>query len=253
MITHPERAVLLAHADGELDDDAAPGVVRHVAACAECSVEITSLRGASNDFASTLHALDADEPAAWNAPAAAPAEVIPLRPPAQHRAPAGGHGILRWAAGILLIGGAAASAAIVVLDRLADTPEPSAAVPTATSAGAQDAVAAVVATPLGGELRVAIDGAGTAARLYVAFDDDAAPTVAVTGTGAPRFTAAAGRVDIALDAEATGVRVTVPTALRTEITMNGRVVARVTYGTADPAAAADGTGIPLGLAPPGGR
>lgn len=252
MTTHPERDVLIAHADHELAVDEAREVVTHVAGCEECSAVTASLRKDTADFASLLHMLDGAEPEAWHSvtrDASQEVDVLPLWQPSQARPARQGtrqpQHALRWAAGILLTTAAASAAAIAALDMWPRTAtvEPA---PTAGTAATEQGVATVIALPADGALAVALDNAGAGARLHIEVNDDGDASVAVAGTDAPRFTASAGRVDVVLGSGTSMVRVTVPRTLnRAEVTLDGNVVATISSGTVVPAAAAAPDGMTL--------
>jgi anti-sigma factor RsiW len=275
MTVHPARAVLLAHADGELTNLEDRKVARHVETCAECDSTVAELRVGSTIFSSVLNVLDGAEPAHWSRDgeetsryaARNDADVLPLRAPGRfdemNSAPArfpersdpqttssGRHtiarfpsGALRWAAGILLLAGATVSAAIVGSNMLSNTPAATETVAEPASVAAT--VAAVMVTPVGGEIRLVISGAGSDSRLLVTFADRADASVAVESAAAPRFRAEEGRVDLALDGAAAVVRLTLPTSLRTAtVTADGAVIATVRDAQVQPAAAAR-AGIPL--------
>lgn len=257
MMTHPGLDTLLAHADGELSTNEERDIARHAAGCAACSASLAELRGSSALFAGTLHVLDGEEPAAWSStlpvatpsyfelPAAAPNEPVQHTPmiPLRHRAtaPAARHA-LRWAAGIALVAGAAASAAIIA-DRLGTVTGPPAGVE--PPAAVEPAVATVMATPRAGVLHVALTGAGAGSRLHVLLSDGSEPSVAVEGGDSPRFTASAGNVDVDLRGSDAAVRVTAPTSLRElMITFNGVPLALSRDGVLTPPDAGT-SGIPI--------
>ena len=261
MITHPEHDVLLAHVDAELGGDEAREVATHVATCIVCSRAISSLQADAAGFAALLSSLDALEPADWQSPTG---PVVPdvggidvgpalagstrLRPRRNQRTAEPRQTILRWAAGILLTTAVAASAAVVVLD-VWPASEPLTVTPVgrAAPAPAEPVVASVIATPEGGTLSVTLSNAPAGARLHILLEDDAPPSVAVTGPDAPRFTAVAGHVDVRLAAATSAVRVTLPRSMdRVEIMLDGAVVATVARGSVSPAAAATPEGMPLG-------
>lgn len=248
MMTHPGLDTLLAHADGELSIEDERDIALHAAGCAACSESLTELRGSAALFAGSLHVLDGAEPAEWSiaAPELLEAEsaepVIPLRRRAA--APATRHA-LRWAAGIALIAGAAASAAIIAerIGPAADQP-----VDAAPPVSVEPAVATIIATPRGGVLHVALSGAGAGSRLHVALGDVAEAAVAVEGGESPRFTAATGRVAVDLRGSTATVRVTVPSDLTEVLVMSDGVpLAIVRDGVLTPTVAGT-SGVPLDAA-----
>jgi anti-sigma factor RsiW len=247
MTMHPGSDVLLAHADGELPDDD-DELVRHIEQCTECSAAVARLRDDSRSFAAALRALDEAEPRYW----ARDEEVVVLPlaarsvrvTPAMSRSSGG----LRWAAGILLVAGAAVSAAVVGARILSDANEGT--VPASEPATAQPGVAAVMMSPVGGQVVVAVSGAGTDSRLFVTFADRPDASVAVEGAGSPRFRAVDGRVDLDLAGASAVVRVTLPQSLRrATIAVDDTTIATVRDGQVTPPAAA-GAGIPLDIIGP---
>jgi hypothetical protein len=260
MRTHPGLYTLLAHADGELTVDEERDIARHAADCSACSASLAELRGSSALFAGTLHVLDGAEPEAWSSPShdaeplsfepptAEPSDVVPTVPviPLARRAspPATRHA-LRWAAGIALVTGAAASAAIIA-DRVSTAGEPP--VNAEPTAAVEPAVATVIATPRAGVLRVTLTGAGAGSRLHVLLVDAAEPSVAVEGGDSPHFTAAVGSVAVDLRGSAAAVRVTAPTDLRElMITFDGVPLAISRDGVLTPPDAGT-SGVPIDTA-----
>lgn len=266
MMLHPGSEMLLAHVDGELAGDEDRDVVRHLEECTECSAAVARLRDDSTSFGRALHALDDAEPAQWR-----PQDderVLPLRPSSvdgaasrslqSHAAGSsassrsrrdsqswrlGGRGVLRWAAGVLLVAAATVSAAVVGVRILADGVQepPVADDPVAVESG----VAAIMVTPVAGRVEVRVSGAGAGSELFVSFAGRADARVAVEGTGSPRFRVANGRLDLDLEGAAAVVRVTLPQSLpNATIVSDDITVATVRNGRLEPADAAT-AGIPL--------
>lgn len=236
MTVHPESGVLLAYADDELSRDEHREVARHLAECAGCSAAVASLRAETMKVADAVYALDDAEPAHWSRDGTA--DVLPLRLHAvQHRADRyRSSDVLRWAAGILLVAGATASAAVVGT-RLSERDDASArgVAPVTVPPGA----AAVMVTPAGGEVRIVVSGAGTASRLFMSFADRATASVAVEGAASPRFRVVDGRVDLDLQGATAVVRLTLPQSLRAaSVTTNGTTAVTVQDGQVMPAEAA---------------
>lgn len=250
MMEHPGRDTLLAHVDRELTADEERRVTTHVAGCAACGTAVSELRADVLLLAGSVRALDADEPAHWVQPSEvtpAPAgDVLPLR--SHHEWAVGRRSgrsdALRWAAGILLFAGATAGAAIVGVRVLSDTSEP--VMTTDQPATPEPNVAAVMATPMDGVLRVVVTGAGAGSRLFVALGDRPDASVAVEGAGSPRFTAVGGRVDVDLTGASATVRLTLPRTLREgTVTVDGVTLVTVDGARVSPVEAS-GAGIPLG-------
>lgn len=265
MTMHPGRDVLLAHADGELPDEDHREVVRHLEKCTQCSAAVARLRFDAVSFAGALHALDSAEPVHWaaehqvepmqsagyteadrDASSDDEAAVLRLRPRRERPAPSRYRWSdgLRWAAGILLVAGATVSAAVVGARILSDSNETTA--PGEEPVAVEPGVAAVMVAPVAGEVLVAVTGAGADSRLFVSFADRPDASVAVEGTGAPRFRVAEGRVDVDLNGGSAVVRLTLPQSLRgASVTADSNTVVTVRDGQVLPADAA-ASGIPLG-------
>lgn len=248
MIAHPGREVLLAHVDGELPDGEERDVSAHASGCAVCRAAVSELSTGVALFASALRVVDGGEPAAWSFPAhdvgsgghSAGSAVVarPLRHAGARVSQEGlrGQGALRWAAGIVLVSVAGASAAIIGLRMQAQPDERTE--PASTSAQAEPGVAALVVTPRAGTLHVAFTGAAAGSRVYVTVEDGASGRVAVAGAESPRFTTVAGRVDVDLRGEPATVRVTLPATLREAIvTAAGVTLVTVRQDSVSPATA----------------
>lgn len=255
MTVHPGREVLLAHVDGELPDIEERDVTAHASACTVCRAAMSDLTVDDALFAGALRVLDEDEPEAWSRPALADgvdrdtgeenyAASLPLRHEDTRVRPdrSRSQGVLRWAAGIVLVSVAGAAAAIIG-QRMQQPEEP--VVPTATTTQVDPTIAALDVTPRDGMLHLALTGAGAGSRLYVTVEAGAIGRVAIEDAESPRFTAVDGRVDIDLRTERATVRVTLPVTLREAIvTAAGVTLVTVTRDSVSPAAAAT-TGILL--------
>jgi hypothetical protein len=148
---------------------------------------------------------------------------------------------LRWAAAIALMVTATASAAIVGVRLISQTD----VAPVDEPGQSVAPQAAIIATPQAGALHVAVSNAGAGSRLFVAFEDGAAPSVAVEGGSVPRFTAGDGRVDVDLGGAAATLRLSIPRTLRNvTVATNNGVLVTISGVEVSPAAAAD-TGVPI--------
>ena len=266
-MAHPTRESLLAHLDGELSQAEHDRIAGHVSGCATCDAAVAGLRDSAGAFGTVLRSVDAAEPTLWSARDEGLPDLSPVRghgtfeakgdaipfplgrlqraAAAKPSAPIRQTTIppaLRWAASILLVTVATASAAIFGRQLLS---VPNVAGPADSTTTIEPAVAAVLATPVDGALRIRIDGTGSGSRLFVTYHDRADARLAVEGSTARRFTVQPGRVGLDLGDAAAIVRLTLPRTLRqTVITANGSIVATVTRETIAPAAAAV-SGIPL--------
>jgi anti-sigma factor RsiW len=257
---HPRQHVLLAHADGELDDVRASAVARHLGGCARCTSMMERQRRTSRAFATALAAVDDAEPDAWGeaprsrAVLTAPAAAMGLMPASggtRHRtARKAGRfsGAWRWAAAVVLTTGAAAAAVVFVLPQVRQAEEMAAGrTAPATVETATSPVASVAVRPRDGAIQVLLTGAGDGSRLVLRQAAGGDVQVTVEGLPTPRFAALDGQVAADLGDARVVVRVAMPAALRTAtITLDGHVVAMVREGqTSPPEAAADGIELVL--------
>jgi anti-sigma factor RsiW len=248
--------------DGELPDHKERAVAAHAAACEACTLEVATIRDSAQLFGGALLSIDDEEPPAWSASmrdyegyegderSDRAARVLPLRQEGSRAATSSSHmsSAFRWAAGIVLVCVAGASAAIVGYRMQAEPQVESIAPATAGDAQEEPGVASLVMTPQDGMLRVALSGAGAGTRVYVTLADAVAARITVEGAESPRFTAVAGRVDVDLGADIATVRVTLPSTLRETIVMvAGAALVTVRQDSVSPAAAAT-TGILLDAA-----
>jgi hypothetical protein len=264
-MNHPGLDVLLAQVDGELPPDEASEVARHVELCASCREAVIGIGETADVFAGVLGELDADEPASWRTPQVAgvpgtadqrgraamrgDAHVLPLRPPAAAPAGGPGRGGLRWAAGVLLVTGAAASAAILG-DRLVSDPAATTGTVATDAVGdvTESNVAVVMVEPLNGRVRVSLTAAGAGSTVHVVLTTGQTASVAVEGAESPHFTAVAGHVQLDLGAATADVRLTLPYGLRSAtVTVDGMTIVRVDDDVVTPPDALD-TGLRLDAA-----
>jgi anti-sigma factor RsiW len=261
---HPDRTILLLALDGELAGAAAAAVERHLETCDECRTAVDGLRETLRLPALVAHGIDAQEPASWNAPDFALPERVTtaLREKAAARrgtraAAANDErtaarakraippGAWRWAAGIVFVTTAAASAAIIAFPDAFRvlTREPAETVTTVESDRASLATTstAVAVLPVDGRMEIVLTCAGPASRLSVVLGTGDDVVVDVAGAATARFEARDGRVVADLGGDAGDVSVTVPRTLRSgTIVANGRVVVRVAGERVTPAEALAG-------------
>ncbi|HEX6308059.1 MAG TPA: zf-HC2 domain-containing protein [Longimicrobiales bacterium] len=244
-MTHPGMEALLAHIDRELPPQEANEVAGHIASCGTCSLAVAGLRETSGALAGAVSSIDRWEPASWQHRPDTVAQVLPLERPARRGAGAGLR-LLPRAAGILLLIGAAASAAIItgrtVVDRTAIEAPPEQTAPVS----APGAVTSVAVTPAAGAVVIVLTGAGPGSRVYVTLADRADAAVTTEGAGTPHFTAADGRVDIALGGSAATIRVALPRSLREARVVADRAVVVTFDGTRLLPASASRAGVIIG-------
>lgn len=140
---------------------------------------------------------------------------------------------LRWAAGILLLLGAGATAAILARPWAGEpAAESSPALQTAPSGAAQPNVLNV--TPLAGSLDVSLTGVAGPTRIEVAFADQGDVTIEATGPDRLHVQNPRGSVTLDLGATPATLRITFPSSRASgTIRVDGRTIARVSDGRLD--------------------
>ncbi len=245
---HPTETALLALADGALPADAARQVRDHVEACARCAGGLREVEALATRFQEAIQLVDAREPLSWRTPT--PAVDAERRTnvgvgPARHRrarAATREGWARRWvplAAASLLV--SASAAALWHTQRAALTR----ATPTGTARAADTESAAPTTFALPGERLTLVDvrELPRGARLTLTVDPtlDGRTQVEIFGSTAPRFRASGDRLTVSAGEGAEFVRVRVaPSARDLSVAANGRVVARLERGQAQPAAARTG-------------
>lgn len=243
---HPDNEMLLAHVDGELDGVSGASVTRHLEACEGCRTRREELATTTASLASALATLDATEPAHWRsdgrasmATAASPsfdgraAGDSPVVLPLQRRRGQGPRHFMRWAAGLVLLTGAAAAASILGVPSpfggsasgpAATAPDPTAA----TAAGG----AALAAAPADGVLVVELLNVATGTHVEVSLHDGAEVRVELASETSARFDAEPGRVRLDMRGVADTIRVGYPYGIvRGSVEVEGALLARVASGT----------------------
>lgn len=243
-MTHPGMDTLLAHVDRELSPQDANAVAGHIASCGTCSLTVAGLRTTSGTLTAAVAAIDRAEPAPWNPSPVADAALLPLRPPPERTRAAARASLLPRAAGILLVIGAAASAAIMTgRDVLSRSSGEAVRVPTNQLS---PAVTSVAVAPADGVVHVRLRRAAAGSRVYVELTEGSDAIVSAESTTAPHFTAADGRVVIDLAGSAAVIRVTLPRHLRAARVTAGAAVIIAFDGTRVLPAAASDSGVVIG-------
>lgn len=215
MRTHPQPHTLLAFLDGELNAAEESTLDRHVERCSECSAALSAMRGTSEIVSDAVQARDEREPAQWTGTQVRRLTIESRHAVLEQPRRAGWRPDLRWAAGITLVVGAAASA-MVLAGPLVDEPVPAEAVVT-PAAPAAEPEAAITVLARDGSLRVALRNAPAGSRVFVTTETRATASVLVRGVPAPYFTAEDGRVDIDVRGAVVRLHVVVPDTLRSAI------------------------------------
>ncbi|NLG60790.1 MAG: hypothetical protein GX539_00985 [Candidatus Cloacimonetes bacterium] len=240
-MTHASQETLVAYADGELIEAEERQAALHLESCAECAARLATIVESRAQVALTLAQVDAMEPARWDSPefaeralaavaagAAATAGDPPAEPEAtidlvEHRAlrarraqpvrsPAR-QTALRWAAGLVLVAGAAAAAIVTpaVIERVLTEPGP---VAERIPEGAGTASGAVAVRPVDGSVSIALTGAVEGTRIRVAFEQRQDVNVEYSAGEAPGFTARDGVIEVAVVESGTTLTVGVPADVR---------------------------------------
>jgi hypothetical protein len=240
-MTHTAKEALVALADGELDAVAEARTLGHVQTCSACSAALAEVNGTRATLAGALRALDAAEPPEWatatatgadGAPAlplveidgpvqrAAEPAVLDIRRPQARRAPSrraprrSAPPALRWAAGILLAGAAAAA---VLREPLLEALRGEAAPPVQTESVAPAQTPqprGMFVTPVDGAVDIVLVDGAAGTRIDVAYHARPDVLVASTSAQSPLFTEAPGRLRAELAGARHDLRIVVPEALR---------------------------------------
>lgn len=252
-MNHPDSEVLLARFDGELGDDVAASVARHVDHCDSCLARMVEFEATTADVAAALAAIDAYEPLSWATPFhdtpadgarversagdrgpsdLAPAErvpstAVPLRMPVR-RAPVSARA-WRWAAGIVLLAGAGAAAAILgrpsggTVDTLADPV-------TATSIDAELPNVFHV-QPVDGSIDIALTGVAGPTHIDVVFAGEGDVLIEAAGPDRLHLDNARGSTTLDLGTTPARLRMTFPANLGSAtIRVDGRPLGRIDNG-----------------------
>jgi len=269
MKAHPREHQLLAHLDGELTGAEAHDIVRHLAVCARCAALVSELRTTGALLSDAVQAFDAVEPDQWQHTDKRAAATRPRRTAESDRknvatVPSGQvvqfprvhamqpgraprtRSLLRWAAGVALFTGTAASAMILHTALTDDRDLEPVVTTTASPAPAPPPLeAAVVVQPRDGTVHIALSNAGAGSRVLVTSEDRADVSIAVIGVAAPHFIAADGRVDVDVGDANARIQLVLPQSLRNAtVTVDGATLITVRDGAVTPAHAAT-TGISI--------
>lgn len=238
-MTHASRETLVAYADGELAEQEERHTGRHLEDCAECAAELAAIVETRAHFTWAIARIDEAEPSAWDAPdaaervlaaAAAGADSAPaFREPAidlhAHRIaratrpapvsvkPHVRPTAFRWAAGLVLVAGAAAAAIVtpVIVERVFTEPVPA---ETRTSEDVVTSSGAVAVLPVDGAVSIALTGAVDGTHVLVAFEQRQDVIVDYSAPETPGFTARDGVVGVNVAGTGTMLRVSVPADVR---------------------------------------
>lgn len=237
-MTHASTETLVALLDDELDELEERRTTRHVETCAPCAQDLARLTECRALFGWALQRMDTAEPPEWNTGLAAadgalaPQRAAPAEPsaPAMERSSARPRQTpLRWAAGLVLVAGAAAGAIMtpVIVD-LVFTSEPAPAAP--SSADVVPASGAVAVQPIEGAADIVLSGAVEPTHMAVTFEPRGDVMVDYVGD-VPAFVARDGRISVRLTGASTMLRLRVPHDARAvRVLVDGRVAAVLSDG-----------------------
>jgi hypothetical protein len=234
---HPEDGRLLALLDGELPEDAAARVRRHLSGCGRCRRTRDELERASGALGEALGALDVPPPdrdagavrsRAGARDAGADGTALSDGDGAGARAGrALGRGAIWKAAVLVLTVGAAASAAVPgspVREWIAESTRRVAGAFTgedrSDSSGPEASLPAGVSIRTEGPAEIAIDDPAAGLRLRVRTSGDT--LLAVAGRGA-RYRAGDDRIDVA-GPEGPELRIDLPPSVAVRVTVEGRLL-----------------------------
>ncbi len=225
-MTHPANETLVAFVDGELTPAACRQTERHLAECRDCSETLTELDQSGTLFAYALRWIDEVEPAEWRSGLAAVADIrartdalgaLPVPTP-QAASSTAEHTpsrprVWRWAAGLVLLSGAAA-AAIAGPERLvgiftANEPQPEAVQP----AVGLESSGAIAVAPAQGSVDIVLGGVTQGTRVEVVFAERSDVIVDFMDGSTPGVVARDGHLTLQLSGAHTVLRVTVPANL----------------------------------------
>jgi hypothetical protein len=269
-MNHPENEILLALLDSELSDIETARIEQHAETCAACRERLAELEETSLELAGVIAGLDAAEPASWPTTRPAPADrVLPLDRrfalgfagrtaereafdgpgetaarvtpddrspdvvPLRTRSRASGAGPLRWAAGILLLVGAGAAAAIYARP-FAESPAPETSPAMQAAAPGTGEPNVFRVTPDARSLDISLTGVAAPTEIVVAFADEGDVTIEAIGPDELHLQNPRGSMTLDLGATPATLRITFPTSLATgTIRVGGRTIARVSAGRID--------------------
>lgn len=273
-MNHPENEILLALFDGELPADEAARVEWHVESCADCRDRMAELEETATALAGVIAGLDAAEPESWRTQSSPSADVLPLRPAHErgqrHAEPAtdaarlaarlqeanedgpdvvpirrarrsSGTAPLRWAAGILLLAGAGAAAALLTRPWAEVTAVPESVRSTQAIAAEPGEPNVFHVAPDNGALDVSLTGVAGPTRIVVAFADEGEVTIEATGPDNLHVQSPRGSVTLDLGATPATLRMTFPSGMRAAtIRVDDRIIARIVDGQLNTTAQVEG-------------
>ena len=254
-MTHASRETLVAYTDGELTGVEEQQAAHHLETCAECAAELATIVDSRARFAWAIARMDAAEPEAWDSPefadralAAAMADsdgpvserTIDLdahraaRTAAPARTAAGPPRVrqtaLRWAAGLVLLAGAAAAAIVtpVIVERVFTEP----AAPVGSTEEAEpESSGALAVLPVDGAVTIALTGAVEGTRIRISFEQRQDVIVDYSASEAPGFTARDGEIDVEVAGAGTTLTVSVPADVQeARVLVDGVVAALLARG-----------------------
>ncbi|HEY0670961.1 MAG TPA: zf-HC2 domain-containing protein [Longimicrobiales bacterium] len=228
-MTHTFPHFLIEYADGELRPGQRERLQRHLGECTHCETALYELKAAQSSLASLLAELDQAEPEVWSASVQAIYAQQPIALPVERRSRSQ---LWRWAAGIVLISGAAVASATMLRNITFKAVEPEAAPESAIAAPPP-------ATPSGGVFvdapqgvaRIELSAVGAGTRVSFRVTADSMIGLHSYGVSAPAFVAQSGRVVVRMNGHPAELRLLAPASItQIQILADGNRVALIEHG-----------------------
>ena len=226
---HATEAMLVDYTDGELGPADGEWLTRHVKECSSCHSALDELHTTQSTLASLLTELDDAEPVWQRDLQLIYGERVAAEPVSRSRiAPV----VWRWAAGIVLLSGAATALAVVrSIGFDADGARPPVPVARTTPATPARAASGVLVEAVDGVVELELREAAPGTRIIVTFGSGQQVGIRTQGKVNPSFVAQRGRVEVQLHGAAAELGLTLsPQLPLLRIRAQGEVVALVERG-----------------------
>ncbi|HET9439034.1 MAG TPA: zf-HC2 domain-containing protein [Longimicrobiales bacterium] len=228
-MTHSFPHFLIEFADGELRPGQRERLQHHLGECSHCEAALSELKATRTSFASLLAELDQAEPEVWSASVQAiyaPQRVaLPVERSSRSQR-------WRWAAGIVLVSGAAVASATMLRNytfsavETEAAPEPAVpAPPPATPSGG------VFVDAPGGVARIELSAVAAGTRVSFRVTTDSMIGLHSYGASAPSFVAQSGRIVVRMSGRPAELRLLVPASItQLQVLVDGQRVALIEQG-----------------------
>jgi hypothetical protein len=218
---HAPAHLLIEFVDGELKGRARAEVRRHLSACGSCEAALFELQATRASLASLLTQLDEAEPEAWTPSV----QAIYTRSP-QPSSRFDLDKVWRWAAGIVLLSGAAAAGAAILRNNAGPAPETQIQRAPPVTPPRAAAGSGVSVSPQRNAAVVELTGAITGTHIVIRITSDSLIGLYSYGETTPAFTAQSGRVVVRMANGPAQLRMLVPASLaELRINANGATLA----------------------------